>query len=109
MTSPTKTAQEEKHICQLMMEYAMGLGARKIDQLPGLWESKIDDQWTIKCNGHTKDMEGVPAFCWSVEFNGWPAGIMSIRGEGVLCAGDLGNEDNLRKAIQNKMQNNGKQ
>lgn len=94
---------QDKHICETLMEYVSFLGVTKIDSLPGLWENKIDDTWTIKCNGHNYEVENVPPFSWYIEFNGWPAGVISVMGDGVLCAGKAGNEDNLRRAIEARM------
>lgn len=94
---------EKIHIAHLFLEYAKFLGVKSISNLSGLWESKIDDQWTIKCNGHKETIDGVPGFSWLIEYNGWPAGILDIMGDGIICAGEGGNEENLRKAIELKM------
>lgn len=94
---------EQKHIAQLMLEYAMSLGVTPAIIKKGIWTNKIDDHWTLKLNGQQEKISGVPGLSWFIEFNGWPAGIMSILGDGVLCAGAAGNEDNLRKAIEDKM------
>lgn len=95
--------REEKHLAEFLLEYAISEGATKLHLLPGLWESKIDDHWTIKCNGHKETMEGVPPFCWYIEYNGWPAGIIKLRGEGVIAAGEGANEKTLIAAIEAKM------
>lgn len=94
---------EQKHVCEVILEYCSFLGVKKIDKLPGLWVNKVDDTWTIKCNGHLEAIEGVPPFSWFIEYNGWPAGIMDIMGGGILCAGEGGNEANLIAALESKM------
>jgi hypothetical protein len=99
-------AETDKHVCEVMMDYALSMGCGQINKLPGLWESVIDENWTIRCNGHDKTIKGVPPYCWSIEYNGWPAGILSIMGEGVICAGELGNAENLIEAIEAKMAKN---
>jgi hypothetical protein len=92
-----------KHLVETLMEYAIFLGAKRINELPGLWENKINNQWTIKCNGHTKDILGVPPFSWYVEYNGLPAGILSIMGDWAIPTVNGLNEESLQKAIKRKM------
>lgn len=48
--------------------------------LEGLWIRRIDEQWLMKANGHKEVIELVPPFSIYVEFNGWPAGILSPDG-----------------------------
>lgn len=100
---PEAQTTEQKHIAELLAEYVSFLGVKNISQLPGLWEHNIDETWSIKCNGHTEAVDNVPPLSWSLSFNGWPAGIISVLGDGVICAGSEGNEDNLRAAILAKM------
>lgn len=91
----------DTHIVELLMEYAVRHGAKDLNKLPGLWETKVDETWTIKCNGHDTEIDGVPPFCWYIEYNGWPAGVLSaFHGDGVLAAGEGGNEQSLRTALQ---------
>lgn len=92
-----------KHICETLLDYVSFLGVQNIESLPGLWENQIDKHWKIKCNGHAETIDNVPALCWRIEFNGWPAGILSVIGEGVICGGDEANAENLQKAIEAKM------
>jgi hypothetical protein len=87
------------HIAEGLLSYAMFNGATSISMKEGLWVRKVDEHWIVKCNGKDHDVENIPPFSWSIEFNGWPAGIMSIMGDGILCAGEAGNEENLRKAL----------
>lgn len=87
------------HIAEGLLCYAMMNGATAIAMKEGLWINRVDDQWAIKCNGKLEDVENVPAASWYIEFNGWPAGIIGILGDGMLCAGAEGNEENLRAAL----------
>lgn len=95
---------EDNHIVILLMSYAKFTGAKDLFKLPGLWVKAVDDNWTIKCNGHDKEIEKVPPFSWFIEYNGWPAGILTVMGDGFLCAGENGNETNLKKALEKAMQ-----
>lgn len=97
---------EGKSLAEYLLEYAISEGATKINNLPGLWINKIDEHWLIKCNGHANEIESVPSHCWSIEYNGWPAGILDVRGGGVLCSGDAANERTLIAAIEAKMKTN---
>lgn len=80
------------------------LGVSDIYKLPGCWELQIDDQWWIAMNGHktpTKDSHGfeVPPFHAAVEYNGWPAGIISPAG-GIIAAGSCANENTFIAALE---------
>ena len=92
-----------KHIVEALMEYAIFLGDERIDELPGLWANKINNQWTIKCNGHTEDIQGIPPFSWYIEYKGWPAGILSIMGDWAIPSVNGLDEESLHKAIKMKM------
>jgi hypothetical protein len=96
---------KDNHIAQGLLAYAMFNGATSIAMKEGLWENKVDEHWVVKCNGKPHKVDNIPAFSWYIEFNGWPAGIMSIMGDGVLCAGEAGNEENLRQALLNNVAN----
>lgn len=67
-----------------------------------VWEHKIDDHWFIKINGHGKDMEGIPPFHMTIEYDGFPAGILSPF-EGTIVAGEAVNEDAFIEAVEKKL------
>lgn len=94
----------EDHVCQLLVELAVNRGAKDIDKCEGLFEMKIDDVWEAKCNGHAETIDNVPSYHWSIYYNGWPAGILHVMGDGVLCNGSEGNEENLRKALKAQLE-----
>lgn len=89
------------HIAECLLAFAMYNGATSISMKEGLWKKEVDKTWTIKCNGKTEEVESVPPLSWYIEFNGWPAGVIGLLGDGVLCAGEAGNEENLRTALLN--------
>lgn len=90
----------KKHVCELLVELALQKGAKDAIKLPGLFEMKIDNTWGAKMNPHDHEIESIPPYHWSLSFNGWPAGILHVMGDGVLCAGKAGNEKNLRAALK---------
>lgn len=95
----------KKSIAEILMEYAISKGATKLHLVTGLWVSKIDEHWLVKCNGHRETIDLVPPFSWSIEYNGWPAGIVgAIDGEGIIAVGEIVNEKTLLEAIQAKME-----
>lgn len=95
---------ERKHLTELLLEYAFVSGVKAISGMEGLWKHDLDENWTIKCNGHDKEIESVPPYSWSIEFNGFPAGIIDVMtGEGIICNGEAGNEENLRKVLESKI------
>lgn len=56
-------------------------------------------EWTLRCNGADHEREGVPPFCFAVEWGDWPAGHIYADGNGFLCAGSRANEESLRAAL----------
>lgn len=88
----------------LIMQLATSLGVSGINRLDGCWEHAIDGNWRVAVNGHGEPVKcstgaEVPAFTAYVEWNGWPAGIISPRG-GEIVAGSAANEDTLIAALQ---------
>lgn len=87
----------------LIADIAEKDGVTPLNNLPGVWERKIDEHWTIAVNGHREEKKHkgvpVPPYCCYVEFNGWPAGLFTPYG-GQFAAGDLANEDSFIKALE---------
>ena len=80
-------------------ELAIKLGAAPLNKHPGCWEYDVDDQWSIKLNGHDTETDGIPPFLLAVSYNGWPAGIVSPTEGGVIAAGTSANEDTFIEAL----------
>lgn len=81
-------------------------GVLPVGKMPGLWERRLDDRWTFWINGQLEpvrtptDFNLRPGECY-VEFNGWPAGILSmITGEGYIAAGSLANYQTFCEALR---------
>lgn len=72
-------------------------------EIPGCWERKLDQRWTIALNAHGTDQEygdvTVPPFNAYLVYNGWPAGFVDPFG-GVMAAGAAANEDTLIEALK---------
>lgn len=92
---------------ELIFELHKRDGIPGLAMLPGLWERKLDEQWTIWINGHMEPVarpgnhEPIPPGDVYVEFNGWPAGLFSlIDGEGVVAAGAAANYGTFCAALQ---------
>ena len=80
-------------------------GVGSINQLPGCWQREFEP-WTIWLNGHEQPRKGgprddieVPPYHCYIEFNGWPAGLVTPRG-GTIAAGSAANEDSFIAAIE---------
>lgn len=96
----------------LTADLGLLLGVSKLNERTDAWICEVDKHWTLALNGTDKDVEvnikdsmGVDKlhpFHMAVFFNGWLAGLMTATG-GVICAGEAGNEDNLIKALQNRI------
>lgn len=88
----------------LIVQLATTLGARAIAELDGCWEHVVDDNWHIAINGHREPAkcstgEDVPPFACYVQWNGWPAGLITPAG-GTIAAGEAANEDTLIDALK---------
>lgn len=83
---------------------AVKLGVTRINEREGCWEHAIDGTWWIAINGHktpTKCSRGpeVPFGHCYVEYNGFPAGVFSMR-SGIIAAGAAANEATFIAAVQ---------
>lgn len=91
-----------------IVELAEAIGVKAINNLPGCWEVQVDDRWRIAVNAHTdgrKTESGVdvPGGHFYVEFNGWPAGLLTFRG-GTIAAGEAANEDTFIAALDARIE-----
>ena len=86
-------------LCQL----CLARGVRNIKTLPGLCHVPINDQWEAWINGRDEVLptDGgveVKPFHAYVEYNGWPAGIVSAY-DGEFVAGEAANLDSFLAAV----------
>ena len=79
-------------------ELAWVLGVRNINTLSGCWTHQVDDLWKITINGHKREIDDIPPFHCAIEYNGWPAGILSPAG-GLIAAGQGANEATFIDAL----------
>ncbi|WP_018086454.1 hypothetical protein [Desulfurispora thermophila] len=91
----------------LAAELAIKDGVAPLCRLPGVWERQIDDNWKIVLNGHNSPKDynvlTIPPFHMYVEFNGWPAGLLSPFG-GTIAAGTVANENALISALKKALE-----
>lgn len=88
------------HIGEALLSYAVIKGVTPAMIKTELWEDTVDDHWKIVCNGTHNKIGAIPPYSWSIEFNGWPAGFVSvITGESFLCAGVVANAATLQQAL----------
>ena len=83
---------------------AKRLGIASIKDVDGCWEYQIDSAWWMAVNGHSVPVKcskahSVPAYHAYLEYNGWPAGIISPFG-GVIADGTGANEDSFIAALR---------
>lgn len=75
-----------------------------VSTLPGCWEYSFGS-WRIAMNGHQGQEVAttwgvkVPGLMVYVEFNEWPAGMLTAAG-GVIAAGDVANKDAFIAALE---------
>lgn len=80
-------------------------GAAPLNAHPGAWKRVIDDRWTVWVNAHgdpqkTDTGATVPPYHIYVEYNGFPAGMLTPMGDGAICAGEAANEDAFIEAMR---------
>jgi hypothetical protein len=92
-----------------MIEAVLGLherlGAKPLNEIVGCWEVKVDARWWLACNGHKEPLvcsRGVTVqpFTFYVEYNGWPAGVFYVDGEGQFAAGNGANVETFVAALE---------
>ena len=78
-------------------------GAAPLNERDGVWVRRLDDDWLIAVNGHLEPREyegvAVPPFTCYVEYNGWPAGMLTPF-DGALAAGESANLDTFATALR---------
>ncbi len=91
---------------ECIMALAESLGVRQLSKTHAgqLWTHKVDEQWTFAVNANrepVKTVDGVPVdpFHVYVEFNGWPAAVISPTGDGVFAAGTAANVTAFNVAV----------
>lgn len=79
-------------------ELLHALGKSPANKVAGPLVHDVDEHWRVVLNGHNESVRygehgeiEVPPFHCYIEFNGWPAGLLSPYG-GVIAAGALANE-----------------
>jgi hypothetical protein len=98
------------NICQVFMlicEFAELSGAAPLNYHADCWEAEIDDKWKIAVNAHNDPRPTtygypVPPISAFLQYNGWPAGIVTPTG-GYMAAGDAANEDALITALNQRI------
>jgi hypothetical protein len=100
---------EENQLTEIMMriaDMAILMNAHPLNQYADCWECEIDHRWTIAANGHREPKKWrditVQPFHVYVEYNGFPAGIISAY-EGIIAAGTEANEETFLAAIDAKI------
>lgn len=68
------------------------------------WEHQVDDRWWFAVNPNRESLKCShgPAVAFGhvyVEFNGWPAGLIDLRGQGEFAMGEAANPDTFNAAV----------
>lgn len=98
----------------LAVDLGLLLGVENLKDYPEPWVCKVDKHWTFAINGSDgpKDVEfgdssmgitNLKTVEMAVWFNGWLAGILNPF-SGIICAGEAGNEDNLIRALEQRIE-----
>ena len=83
----------------VVVELATALGVKRINELPGTWDVQIDEHWKVRVNAQKTELDCIPPYHASVEWNGFPAGLFSPAG-GIIAAGELANEASFIAAVR---------
>lgn len=87
-----------------IIDVLLARGFKSIKDLPACAETKIDEHWEVAVNGHDFPIAcshgvKVPPFTAYLQFNGWPAGLVTPY-DGTMAAGQLANEEALLAALR---------
>lgn len=93
----------ENNAYQKLIDYIEFLKVENIKDLPGLWVHKVDDNWTIKSNGHKHVVERLNPFCFLIEYNGWPAATFDAFGKGMWNVAEPCSQEKFIEVINEKM------
>lgn len=96
----------DRHLFEVLVDFAYSLGGRSIKDLPGCWEHRwMHDrkEWLVATHageGPRKTSTGaeIGPGLFFVECNGWPAGIVEMNGW-TIAAGSVINEAAFRAAV----------
>jgi hypothetical protein len=96
--------ETDKNPLGAIAELCLARGVRDIKSMPGLCHVVVDELWQCWVNGHretlyTEDGAAVEPYHAYVEFNGWPAGIVSAAGC-EFVAGALANVATFVAAVE---------
>ena len=97
----------------VVVELAVELGVKGINELEGAWICKIDKHWVVAINGKDKPVaveiedsmgcQELQPFEMAIFFNGWLAGLLNPGG-GMICAGKAANEDTFIAAVRARIE-----
>lgn len=95
----------------VLIELAEALGVHDINLLPGAWEMKIDDEWTVAVNGHGQSIYAKPDGCQvgftinpysaAIWHKGWVIGEIGVV-DGVFIV--KGAEDRFINAVRSRIE-----
>jgi hypothetical protein len=80
MTQPPEGHSNHYLFWQAIAGLAAKLGVAPLNQFPGLWEHKVDEDWRLELNPHREPIEAVPPFSVAVFYRDWPFGVIDGHG-----------------------------
>lgn len=96
-----------KHPVQSIVRLAerLGISSLATNYVGRCWEHQVDERWWFAINPNREPVEcghGVKVLPFNiyVEFNGWPAGVFTLDGDGEFAAGEAANEDAFIAALE---------
>ncbi len=87
-----------------IFELTKALDAMPMSKHEGCWEHRIDDQYTLVCNGHKEPLEWgcqtVQPYHFYVEYSGWPFAVFNPATGGQIGDGSMANADAFIAAME---------
>ena len=92
---------EKIHPFGIIVDYVKFINPGSLENYPGIWESKINDDFILKLNPTKGEIDNIPPYHFYVTYKGWP--FMSAfvgTGEGEIMHVGSGGEGEAIELFQ---------
>lgn len=84
--------ETQVHPMSIIIEYMDFIKPGSLENHPGIWESKINDDFTLKLNPTNHELEEIPPYHFYITYKRWPFGLF-FAGDGTGEIMHIGSAD----------------